>query len=154
MPKSPLLLALPALPLALAAAVPVPDGNTVTIRVTNVRNAKGRMHVDLCEQASFLKDGCAFSASTPAQSPVTTLVVKGVPPGHYAAQLFHDENANDKMDRGLFGIPKEGVAFSHDALKGMAPPKWSDAEFTYPGGAQATQVKMRYFLGTPGPQGR
>ena len=144
-----------AAPLAIAgAAAPAPDGNTVTIRVTNLRNAKGRVHVDLCSQASFLKDGCPFSASAPAQSPVTVVVVKGVAPGHYAAQLFHDENANDKMDRGLFGIPKEGVAFSHDALKGMAPPKWSDAEFVYPGGAQTTQVKMRYLLGPSGPQTR
>jgi uncharacterized protein (DUF2141 family) len=140
------------------AAAPVPgpaaDGNTVTIRVTNVRNAKGRLHVDLCPQATFLKDGCPFSASTPAQTPVTTVVVHNVPPGHYAAQLFHDENGNDKMDRGLFGIPKEGVAFSHDALRAMAPPRWDDAQFAYSGGAQALQVKLRYYLGPAGPQGR
>lgn len=153
MSKALFLLAAPFV-LTAAAPAPVPDGNTVTIRVTNVRSAKGRLHVDLCSPATFLKDGCPYSASAPAQSPVTTVVVRNVPPGHYAAQLFHDENGNDKMDRGLFGIPKEGVAFSHDALKGMSPPKWSDAEFVYPGGAQATQVRMRYFLGQPGPQGR
>ena len=153
MPKPLFLLAAPFAALVIGAA-PSPDGGTLTIRVTNVRNDKGRLHVDLCPQASFLKDGCPFSASAPAQSPVTTLVVRNVTPGHYAAQLFHDENGNEKLDRGLFGIPKEGVAFSHDALKGMAPPKWADAEFAYAGGAQVTQVRMRYYLGTPGPQGR
>ena len=140
--------------LAIGAAAPVPDGSTLTIRVTNVRNARGRVHVDLCSQASFLKDGCPFSASAPAQSPVTVVIVKGVAPGHYAAQLFHDENSNDKMDRGLFGIPKEGFAFSRDAPIRTSPPKWTDAEFAVAGPAQAMQVKMRYFLGTPGPQGR
>ncbi|WP_174292708.1 DUF2141 domain-containing protein [Sphingomonas bacterium] len=144
-----------AAPVALvAAAAPVPDGNIVTIRVTNVRNAKGRLHVDLCLQATFLKDGCPLSASAPAQTPVTVLVVKNVPAGHYAAQLFHDENSNDKMDRGLFGIPKEGVAFSRDALKAMSAPKWTDAEFGFAGGAQAIQVKMHYYLGGSGPQAR
>lgn len=156
MPRS---LTLLVAPLAIAATAaplpaPAPEGGTLTVRVTNVRNAKGRIHVDLCPEANFLKEGCPFAASAPAQSPVTTVVMKGVAPGHYAAQLFHDENANDKMDRGLFGIPKEGVAFSHDALKGMAPPKWADAQFAYPGGAQSVQVKMRYLLGQPGPEGR
>lgn len=149
------LLSLLAAPVALAAAAPpVADIGTLTIHVTNVRNAKGRVHVDLCPQATFLKDGCPLSASVPAQSPTTILVLKGVTPGHYAAQLFHDENGNNKLDRGLFGIPKEGVAFSHDALKGMSAPKWVDAEFGFPGGTQSTEVRMRYFIGTAGPQGR
>ena len=156
MPRSLLLLVAP---LAIAATpaplpAPSPDAGTLTIHVTNVRNAKGRIHIDLCPQAAFLKDGCPFATSAPAQSPVTTVVMKGVAPGHYAAQLFHDENGNDKMDRGLFGIPKEGVAFSRDALKAMAAPKWADAEFVFPGAAQQIQVKMRYLLGQPGPQGR
>ena len=168
MPKSPFLLALmplalmpfapvPALSLATAAApapAPATEANTLTIRVTNLRNTKGRVHVDLCTQATFLKDGCPFSASAPAQAPVTVVVVKGVAPGHYAAQLFHDENANDKMDRALFGIPKEGFAFSRDAPIRMSPPKWAEAEFGYAGGGQAMQVKMRYMLGATGPQGR
>ena len=155
------LLALPALSLAIAAAPapapaspPAPEANTLTIRVTNLRNAKGRVHVDLCTQATFLKDGCPFSASAPAQTPVTVVVVKGVAPGRYAAQLFHDENGNDKMDRALFGIPKEGFAFSRDAPIRMSPPKWAEAEFGYAGGGQAMQVRMRYMLGATGPQGR
>ena len=154
MPKPLFLLAAPlVLPFVLGAASG-PDGGTLTIRVSNLRNAKGRVHVDLCPQASFLKDGCPFAASAPAQVPVTTLVIKGVPPGRYAAQLFHDENGNDKMDRGLFGIPKEGFAFSRDAPIRMSPPKWAEAEFGFAGAAQTIQVKRRYYLGTPGPQGR
>lgn len=154
MPKPPPLALLLMLPLVMAAAAPVPDGGTLTIHVTNLRNAKGRVHVDLCPQASFLKDGCPFAASAPTQVPVTTLVVRGIPPGRYAAQLFHDENGNDKMDRGLFGIPKEGFAFSRDAPIRMSPPKWAEAEFGVTGAAQTIQVKMRYYLGTPGPRGR
>lgn len=147
-------LAAPLLLVAASAPAAPPDSGTLTIRVSNLRNAKGRVHVDLCPQASFLKDGCPFSASAPAQVPVTVLVMKGVAPGHYAAQLFHDENMNDKMDRGMFGIPKEGFAFSRDAPIKMSPPKWAEAEFAYAGPAQAIQVKMRYYLGAPGPQGR
>lgn len=145
---------LPAALLLATAAAPVAESGTVTFHVTNLRNARGRVHVDLCPQVNFLKDNCPYAASAAAETPVTTVVIRGVVPGRYAAQLFHDENGNDRMDRGLFGIPKEGFAFSRDAPIHMSPPKWDEAQFTFPGGTQSMQVKMRYFLGPPGPKGR
>ena len=142
----------------LAAAPPPPlppaDTGSLAIRVGNVRNARGLVHVDLCDQGRFLHDDCPFAASVPARSPVTTVVVHGVPPGRYAAQLFHDENANGRTDRNFLGIPKEGIAFSRDAPIRLSPPKWADAQFAYPGGAQDIAVRMRYFLGPAGPKAR
>ena len=143
-----------------AAPLPIPElaaepaAGTLAIRVGNVRNTRGIVHVDLCDQARFLGDDCRYSASAPAQSPVTVVVVRGVPPGRYAAQLFHDENSNGRTDRNFLGIPKEGVAFSRDAPIRLSPPKWNDAQFVYAGGAQGIAVRMRYFLGAAGPQAR
>lgn len=149
-----LLLAAALLPAAAPPAAPEVAAGTLTIRVANVRDGRGLVHVDLCDQARFLRDDCPYAASAPAQSPVTTVVVRGVPPGRYAAQLFHDENANGRTDRNFLGIPKEGIAFSRDAPIRLSPPKWADAQFAYPGGAQAIAVRMRYFLGPAGPQAR
>ena len=36
-------------------------------------------------------------------------------PGVYAAQAFHDENMNDKVDRNVLGLPTVGIGFSNDA---------------------------------------
>lgn len=139
----------------LPAAAPVPaELATVTIRVANVRNANGRIHVDLCDQARFLREDCPYAAAAPAQSPVTVVVVRGVAPGHYAAQLFHDENGNDKTDRNLLGIPKEGIAFSRDASLRLTGPRWADAEVAVAPGTQGLAVRMRYLLGASGPQAR
>ena len=135
-------------PLLLIGAAPV---GTLSVQVTNVRNAKGVIHVDLCPQAQFLKDGCVLSGDAPARSGMTTVLVTGVPAGRYAAQAFHDENRNRKVDRALFGIPKEGVGFSRDAPIRMSPPKWDDARFDFAGGRQAITLKMRYMLGPSGP---
>ena len=140
----PLLLACAALPAA--APVSAPAG-TLTIEVTGLHNAKGRVHVDLCDQRRFLGDNCPISLAVPARAPLTTLVLQGVPPGLYAAQLFHDENMNDKADRGLFGLPKEGLAFSRDATIKLAPPRWADAVVEVKPGAQTIRVRMRYGLG-------
>ena len=43
--------------------------------------------------------------------------------------MFHDENANGKIDRNFVGIPKEGYGTSNDAKGFMGPPKYEDAKF-------------------------
>ncbi|MEO5866347.1 MAG: DUF2141 domain-containing protein [Sphingomonas sp.] len=131
-----------------------PVSGILTVRVTNVRNAKGVVHVDICPEANFLKETCPYSASAPAHPGMTLVLARGIPAGRYAAQVFHDENLNHKVDRALFGIPKEGVGFSNDAPIHLSPPKWTDAVFAYNGGDQTIQLKTRYFLGPSGPQVR
>ena len=135
---------------AAAAAGPAPNG-TLTIRVDNVRNSAGVVHVDICPQAQFLKDDCPYAGDAPARAGVTVVTIHGLPAGRYAAQVFHDENRNKKVDRALFGIPKEGVGFSNDARISLGPPKWADAVFVFDGQEQAIGLKMRYFLGASGP---
>lgn len=141
------LAALAAAPM-LAAASPGGTGD-LTITVTNVRNARGVVHVDLCREAEFLKD-CPVSAEAPSVIGTTIVHIRNVPPGDYAIQATHDENNNKKVDRGLFGIPKEGVGFSRDAPIGFGPPKWNRAVF-HMAGDHAETLKMRYFTGPAGP---
>ena len=141
-------------PVALAtAAAPVPTG-TLTLRVTNVRNSAGEVHVNLCPHELFLKPDCPYRGVVQAHAGVTIVTVPNLPAGRYAAQVFHDENRNNKVDR-LFGkIPKEGLAFSNDAFKRLAAPTWEDAQFVFTGQPQTIQLKMRYLLGASGPSER
>ena len=135
------------------AAAPDSRG-TLTVQVGNVRNSNGIVHVDICSEKQFLGDDCPYVGDSPAHAGVTTVVVHNLPAGHYAAQIFHDENRNKKVDRALFGIPKEGVGFSNDARISFGPPKWADAKFTFNGEAQTIALKTRYFLGASGPAAR
>lgn len=135
---------------ALAALAGAPAAaSDLTVVVTNVRNTKGDVHLDLCRQAEFLKD-CPISGQTKAVIGTTVIKLHNVPPGEYAIQGMHDENMNGRVDRGLFGIPKEGVAFSNDAPISFGPPKWKDAKFQVAGDMTLT-IKMRYFSGPSGP---
>ena len=137
----------------LTAAAPVPTG-TLTLQISNVRNSNGIVHVDICPQKQFLGDDCAFVGDAQARAGVVTVNVHNLPAGQYAAQIFHDENRNKKVDRALFGIPKEGVGFSNDARISFGPPKWTDARFNFNGEQQTITLKMRYFLGPSGPAAR
>ena len=123
---------------------------TLTAQIDNVRNARGHVHIDVCPQDRFLKEDCPYSGEAPARPGMTTVTVQGVPPGNYAVQAFHDENDNHRVDRALFGIPREGVGFSNDAPIRLGPPKWADAAFAISGDMRI-RLKMRYFLGASGP---
>lgn len=118
----------------------------IEIAVTNVLNARGSIHVAVCPEKQFLDDGCTYSVAVPAHAGTTIVTVPSVPPGRYAAQAFHDENDNDKVDRGLFGIPKEGVGFSNDAKIRLGPPAFAEAVFVHDGVPQRIRFKLRYFL--------
>lgn len=135
------LLLIAATPLLLGASA---GGASIEVAVTGVRLAKGSVRVSICDQATFLKD-CRWNAAAPAAQGTTIVTVSNVPPGRYAAQGFHDRNDNDKVDRGLFGIPLEGVGFSRDARIRMSPPKWDEAVFDHGTDDQRISFALRYF---------
>lgn len=57
------------------------------------------------------------------------MVFENLPSGEYAISLYHDENENNKLDTGWFGIPNEGYGCSNNAKGMMGPPKYEDAKF-------------------------
>lgn len=146
----------PRLPKVLLAALPLlalgagqPTG-VLHVAVDNVRDHTGHVHVDLCTQPQFLK-ACPIVGNAPAQTGLTMVTLRGLKPGRYAVQVFYDENGNNKVDRAMFGIPKEGVGFSNDAKIKMGPPKWDDAAFDYDGQERTIRLRLRYFIGPNAP---
>jgi uncharacterized protein (DUF2141 family) len=138
----------------LAAVALVEATGSITVEVGNVRNARGHVVVDVCQQDKFLGGSCPYHGEAPARPGTTTVVVPHVPPGTFAAQAFHDENDNGETDRGLFGIPKEGIGFSRNARIRLGPPKWRDAAFAHQARPQVLRFDLRYFTGARGPAAR
>lgn len=125
-----------ALPLLVAAA-------PIEVAVTNVQQARGRIHVDICSETLFMGSDCRYVAEAPAAAGTTLVTVPNVPPGRYAAQVFQDLNSNGKLERGLFGIPKEPIGISRDAPIHFGPPKWADAAFDHGSEPQRITLKLR-----------
>ena len=122
------------------------------MNIGNVRNARGKVVVDVCPQDRFLARWLrAAMPKCPARAGTTVVTVENVPAGDYAVQAFHDENANGEVDRAMFGIPREGVGFSRNARIGLGPPKWRDAYFVHQGRAEVIRFNVRYFMGAKGP---
>lgn len=134
----------------LAAALLAQTMFPLTVEVGNVRNDHGVVRVDICPKERWLNDGCPWHATAPAHAGITIVTLPGVPPGDYGAQAFHDENANDTLDTGFLGIPREGVGFSRDARFVPASPHWADALFTH-AGPQTIGLRLRYLRGPASP---
>ncbi len=136
--------ALAVLAMAMAAA-PQTHASTVQITVTNVRNNQGQVLVALCTQADFLHPRCAFHGHAPALPGAVTLTIPNVPAGTYAAQAFHDENNNGRLDRTLLGLPREAMGFSNNAPLRLGPPSFATAAFPVSGDVTPISFALRYY---------
>ena len=118
---------------------------TVVVIVTDVRNDRGNILVALCTRATFLRPHCPWRGHVSAHRGQVEISIDDIPPGTYAAQAFHDENNNGKLDRSLLGLPKEAMGFSNNAPMLMGPPSFDQAVFTVTAQGTAVRFSLRYF---------
>lgn len=135
--------ALFALVLALTAAPPLnarAHAGDVIIAVTGVVEARGHVRVDLCTRRTFLTDRCTYHADAPAEIGSTLVTVPNVPPGDYAAQVFHDDTDQGVVHRNFFGVPRERIGFSNDARVHIRGPRFAEAAFAV--GTEPTRITL------------
>lgn len=83
--------------------------------------------------------GRSFPVDAAAKGKLT-VVLKDLPDGPLALTLYHDVNANGKLDFNLMGIPTEPYGFSNNAMGAFGPPKFEQAVLTPQAG---TVLKIR-----------
>ena len=102
--------------------------NKLTIVVDGIETAKGKILVGVYDSANFLKQP-AYAAAKKANSNEITITIDSVATGTYAVSIMHDENDNNKLDVGTYGIPIEKTGFSNNARGKMGAPSFSDCMF-------------------------
>ena len=128
---------------AAVLATGVAGAADLTIQVDDVKAAAGTIMVAVFNsEGSFLK-APAKGGGAPATVNGTTVVIKDLPEGEYAFALYHDANANGKMDKNLLGIPTEDYAFSNNALGKMGPPSYASAKFALPAAGASLRVTLK-----------
>ena len=108
--------------------------HSVTVTITGLENANGNLMLEMVDA----NDEVVKQAIQPLTAKTCTIELKDVKPGTYGIRFFHDENSNNKMDTGAFGIPKEGYGFSNDARGFMGPPDLEDMLFEVKGDVKMT----------------
>jgi len=99
----------------------------LTIDVTGLKNAKGKVLVAVYDRAEgFLKQPARVAAAD-AQEGKVSVAITGLPVGDYAFTAFHDQNGNGTLDKNPVGMPVEPYGFSNDAVGHYGPPSFDQA---------------------------
>ncbi len=129
-----------------AAPAAKEQGPTLNVVITNVESDRGTVSVGLFNgKKGWPKAGHALKGLlVRAKKGVVRVQFKGLKPGRYAVALYHDANANGKLDKSFWGVPKEGYGFSRDAKGALGPPAFKEAAFDFRGGKQSVVSRVRY----------
>lgn len=129
------------------AVAPADPPGDLLVTIDGARNHKGFIRACLMKDPRAFPycdgDPEAIKRSVPAAA--DTLEFKGVAAGDYALALFHDENANSKLDT-VFGIPREGFGFSRNPKVRLGAPRFRDASITIRGAITRLSVRLQYIL--------
>ena len=131
------------------AQAEAPQGCTLRIHVDGLRNTKGVVGVLLFRSADGWPENVAKSVRHEA-APIAvgqrqaSVVISGVAPGDYGVVVLHDENKNMKLDKNLFGYPKEGFGFANNPHVGLGPPAFRAAVLPVRCPSTETQIHIIY----------
>lgn len=132
-----------AIPLLAASTQP----SSLQVDVTGLRDTRGAIHGCLTREPSHFPDCKSDPAALMQTAPASArkLTFRGVPPGQYALAIFHDANANRKLDT-FMGIPREGFGFSRNPTIRFGAPRFEKVSIELAPGFARTTVRLQYLL--------
>lgn len=128
--------------LACAAAPPAAAAD-LSISVEGVSSADGQLMVALYNSADTFRGKPLRAVFVPASIGTVTMAIKDLAPGDYAFALYHDANANKKLDLNVLGMPVEDYAFSNNAMGKRSAPTYDAARFELAAGGSTVKVSLR-----------
>jgi uncharacterized protein (DUF2141 family) len=137
--------ALPALASPGSAGLPDRCGGDLHVVVTNLRSDNGVTRVYLADSPeSYAFGGRPFrTADVRPQGRKAKLTFENIPCGDYAIRLFHDENADGRLDANFARIPTERYGFSNNARKRFGPADYAMARFHFGGDRMDMEIVAR-----------
>ncbi len=131
-----------------APAQPTTRLESVRVQIHGVRNTNGDIACAIFNAAEgYPEESTKAYKFTRMTSPGNSAICQfhDIPPGTYAVAVFHDENANGKLDKNFLGIPREGYGASNNVRPKMSAPAFKDAAFSVKAGGTTTlNIDMGY----------
>lgn len=122
--------------------------HTLTVEVNDLRNDKGVVQFALYNKEGTIPDEKYKKyykiGTSKIENGSARYEFKYLIPGKYAVNIFHDENDNGEIDKGLM-LPKEGIGFSNYRSIGLTnKPNFNKAGFELLSDKKI-EVKIIYF---------
>ncbi|MFN3848118.1 MAG: DUF2141 domain-containing protein [Spirosomataceae bacterium] len=103
-----------------------------TVIIRNLENAKGNLYVGWYNQPGTFRinEKAIYREKIVVNNQKEISVdFKNIPEGKYAVAVFLDENDNYKLDRNIFGVPKEKYGFSNNVLPALRAATFEESVF-------------------------
>lgn len=123
-----------------------PSETWLNVAVSGVRNASGQIAITLYadDSGKFLAKGGALAVGRVKAVAVTTRGCIFLPStGTFAVAIYHDENANEKLDRNGI-LPAEGYGFTNNPSTMAGLPSFRSVRLGVPKSGLTTQIKLTY----------
>jgi len=116
----------------------------LTIRATGFSHARGHAIAKIFVPGDNVRGPARWQISASIQNRAAAFHLPGLPPGTYAAVVFHDENNNGILDHGLIG-PLEPIGFSGGFVLNLTSgmPTFERLKFEFSPPAQTLEVRVR-----------
>lgn len=121
-----------AIVLALSPVVASAAGTRVQITAKGMTSAAGEINCALYRSAVGFPNKPEQATARvvgPIEGATATCVFDDVPPGPAAVSVYHDANANNKLDLRFGIIPRESIGASNNPKARIGPPKYKAARF-------------------------
>ncbi|MXP10636.1 DUF2141 domain-containing protein [Pseudoblastomonas halimionae] len=125
-----------------------PKTDTIAhVFVDGVRNDKGLIAITLYSdrKSDFLtSNGDIWVDRVPAQKGTTRTCIYLPKPGTYVVAVYHDENANKKLDRPTLGAPTEAYGFTNNPGTLFGLPRFKSVLTKFPKSGLGTRITLNY----------
>ena len=130
--------------LLFTSAAYVSAQNSIHVKITNIREARGNILVAVFNNEGDFLEKAVQVRTIKAAGPEVTVVIENLPAGDYALSIIHDENTNGELDKNMMGIPKEGFGFGNNSMGTFGPPSFDKAKVTLNGKRVLQELTLRY----------
>jgi uncharacterized protein (DUF2141 family) len=116
------------------------------VKITNIDQVKGNLYIGWYKDPSTFRinDKAIFREKiTLTNQKEISVVFKNIPNGRYAIAVFLDENDNYKLDRNVFGIPKEKYGFSNNVLPRLRAATFEESAFEIKNQESTITIKLK-----------
>ncbi len=120
---------------------------SIVIHVTGFRNTKGVLGAELFTSSNGWPETVDKSfrhGHFPIQGDHATARFDHIPAGNYGVVVLHDENGNEKLDRNLLMVPKEGFGFANNPHVMLAAPPIEKATIPVTCPSTTTEIHLNY----------
>jgi len=127
-----------------SAVTTVSSSGDLTLHVTGFVHTRGHAVAKLYAPGDNVLGAGHWQVSAPVDGNTALLRFEGLPPGRYAAVVFHDENDNGVIDHGLLG-PSEPIGFSGGFVLNLLSgrPDFERLKFDFKPPAQTLELQVR-----------